>query len=135
MRKISSEADLKASIKELELVTKRQEEALKLNAKSSAKNLKPVNLLRLGVNKVAIASATPDIKTTALNTFVGLAAGYITRKLIVGKSKNIFRRTLGAALQTAIIRMFYRKLPDWQRKVVKMLPSSDTTPKLRYRHK
>ena len=135
MRKISSEADLKASIKELEMVTKRQEEALKTNAKSSAKNLNPVNLLRLGVNKVAVASATPDIKTTALNTFIGLAAGYITRKVVVGKSRNIFRRTLGAALQAAIIRMFYRKLPEWQRKAVKMLPSSNTTPKLRYKHK
>jgi hypothetical protein len=124
MRKISSAADLKASIQELEIITKRQEDALKLNAKSTAKDFKPVNLIRMGVNQVAEASSKQDIRSTAINTFIGLAAGVITRKIIVGGSRNIFKRTLGAALQAAIIRLFYRKLPEWQRMLVSMLPAT-----------
>jgi hypothetical protein len=124
MRKISSAADLKATIQELEIITQRQEEALKLNAKSTVKDLKPVNLIRMGVNQVAEASSKQDIRSTAINTFIGLAAGMLTRKLVVGKSTNIFKRTLGAALQAAIIRLFYRKLPEWQRLIVSFLPPS-----------
>jgi hypothetical protein len=124
MRKISSAADLKASIQELEIITQRQEEALKSEAKSTVKDFKPVNLIRMGVNQVAEASSKQDIRSTAINTFIGLAAGMITRKVIVGRSTNIFKRTLGAALQAAIIRLFYRKLPEWQRMLINMLPAA-----------
>src|SRR3978361_252358 len=108
MARISNSAELKASIRELEMRTKRQEQVLKDNARSTAKSLKPVNLLRIGVNNVRKAANTPDIRTTALNTVIGLAAGSITRKIVVGKSGNIFKRTLGAAVQTWITKMIYR---------------------------
>jgi len=118
MRKISSTAELKASIRELELKTQRQEQALKENAKSAAKSFRPLNLLKLGVSKF---TTNPDMKTTAVNTFIGLAAGYVTRKLVVGKSRNIFRRTLGAAVQAGIIKYIHKKLPGWQQKPTRLL--------------
>src|SRR5438094_281099 len=118
MRKISTVAELKASIAELELKTKQQEQALKENAKSAVRSIRPGNLLRLGINKLA---TTPDIRRTAINTFVGLAAGYITRKFVVGKSKNIFKRTLGAAVQAGITRLVHKKLPGLQQKTTKLI--------------
>ncbi len=118
MRKISSTAELKASIRELELKTERQEQALKEQARTAAKSLKPMNLLKLGVSKF---TSTPAMKTTAINTFIGLAAGYITRKLVVGKSRNIFKKTLGAAVQAGITKYIHKRLPGWQQKSPNLL--------------
>ncbi len=118
MRKISNAAELKASIRELELKTLRQEQAIKVNAESTANSFKPVNLLNAGVKKLRF---TPDMKTTAINTFVGLIAGAITRKLVIGKNPNILKRTLGTALQAGITRYIFKKLPGWQQQTTKLL--------------
>ena len=117
MHKISSSEDLKKSIAELEMRSKRQEAVLKEGLKSTGQSikqtLKPANLLKSGMETVR---HTPNIKTMAINTFIGLAAGYITRRFIVGKSRNIFKMTLGLAVQAGITKMVHNKLPEWQHK-------------------
>jgi hypothetical protein len=115
MQKISNTAELKASIRELELKTQRQESVLKSDARSTASSFKPANLLKAGVKE--IRNTTPDMKTMAINTFVGLAAGAITRKIVMGRNPGIMRRTLGAIVQAGITRFIYRKLPVWQNKL------------------
>ena len=117
MHKISSSADLKKSIEELELRSKRQEAVLKEGLKSTGQSikqtLKPANLLKSGMETVR---HTPNLKMLAVNTFIGLAAGYVTRRFIVGNSKNIFKRTLGVAVQAGITKMVHNKLPEWKQK-------------------
>jgi hypothetical protein len=111
-RKITSSADLKQSIKELEARTKRQGELMKDELKSTAQSIKetvtPARLAKAGLNSLR---HTPGMKTVAINTFIGLAAGYLTRRFIVGKSASILKRTLGAAVQAGITRLVHKKLP------------------------
>lgn len=131
MQKVSNIAELKASIRELELKTQRQEQALKDNAKSTVQNFRPVNLIKnglVGAKKVAVRR---DIRVTALNTFVGLAAGFLSRKLVVGKSRNIFKRTLGAAVQAGITKFVYKKLPGLQQTTIRLLSKSNQRKKRR----
>ena len=122
MQKITTPEQLKQSIQELEQRTKRQEAALKEGLKSTGQSikqtLKPANIIRTGISTVR---HTPSIQAVAINTFIGLVAGYITRKLVVGRSRNIFRRTLGVAVQAGITRMFHNKLPEWQHKAALLL--------------
>jgi hypothetical protein len=117
MHKVSSSAELKKSIQELEIRSKRQEavlkEGFKATGQSIKQSLKPGNLLKSGIETVR---HTPSLKTTAINTFIGLLAGYVTRRFIVGTSKNIFKRTLGVAVQAGITKMVHNKLPEWQHK-------------------
>lgn len=129
MQKISNTAELKASIRELELKTQRQESVLKDSARSTAKSFKPANLLKSGIRE--IRNTTPDMKTTALNTFIGLAAGAITRKFVLGRNPNILRRTLGAVIQAGITRYVYRSLPAWQQKVASMQSGKRGTKRLK----
>ncbi len=129
MQKISNTAELKASIRELELKTQRQEAALKNDARSTAKSFKPANLLKSGIRE--IRNTTPDMKTTALNTFIGIAAGAITRKFVLGKNPNILRRTLGAVVQAGITRYVYKSLPAWQQKVASMQSNKVGTRRLK----
>jgi len=122
MHKISSSEDLKNQIKELEMRSKRQEAVLKEGLKSTGQSikqtLKPANLLKSGLETVR---HTPSMKTTAINTFIGLAAGYVTRRFIIGKSTNIFKKTLGFAVQAGITKMVHNKLPEWQHKAAALV--------------
>ena len=121
MAKISNEAELKASIRELELKTVQQEKALKDNLKATVHSFRPTNLVRLGLKNAKKVAATRDIRSTAVNTFVGLAAGYLTRRFFIGKTSNIFKRTAAAAVQAAVTKMVFRKLPVIQEKTVKLI--------------
>jgi hypothetical protein len=111
-RKITSAADLKQSIKELEARTRRQEEMMKEEVKATVQSVKqkitPSNIVRAGINSVR---HTPGMKTVAINTFIGLAAGYLTKRFVIGKSTSILKRTLGAAVQAGITRLVHKKLP------------------------
>jgi uncharacterized membrane protein YjjP (DUF1212 family) len=121
MGNISNEAELKARIRELELKTIQQQKALKQIARSTAHSFQPANLFKIGLTNVKKVAMTRDVRSMAINTFVGLAAGYITRRFVIGKNSNIFKRTLGAAVQAGITKMVYRKLPEWQEKTAKMI--------------
>lgn len=121
MSKISNEAELKAMIRELELKTTLQENLLKENARSTAKSFQPANLLKIGLQNVKAVAVNRDVRSTVLNTFVGLAAGYVTRRFVVGKNSNIFKRTLGTAVQAAITKIVFKKLTGWQEKTSDLL--------------
>ncbi len=121
MGNISNEAELKAAIRELELKTTQQEKALKENARATADSLKPANLLKVGLINLKKVAVTRDLRSIVINTFVGLAAGYITRKFFVSKTNNILKRTAGAAVQAAVTKMVFRQLPTWQQKTTKLI--------------
>ncbi len=121
MATISNEAELKATIRELELKTMQQEKAIKENATSTAQSFKPANLVKIGLANAQKVAMSRDVREVAVNTFIGFAAGYITKKIVVGKNSNILRRTLGVVVQTAITKMIYRKLPVWQQNTAKFI--------------
>ena len=82
----------------------------------------------VSARKVAL---TRDIRSMAINTFIGLAAGYLTRKFVVRNSSNIFKRTLGVAVQSGITKMVYRKWPMWQQFIARLI-ARNTQKRLRY---
>jgi hypothetical protein len=131
MHKISNSAELKAQIRELEAKTRLQEQGLKNNAKNTVQSFKPTNLVRTGMVNARKVALTRDIRSMAINTFIGLAAGYITRKFIVRNSGNIFKRTLGVAVQGGITKMVYRKLPLWQHFIARLIARTSQK-RLRY---
>jgi len=122
MHKITSAAQLKETIKELEQRTKRQEAALKEGVKDTGnsikRTMKPGNLLKSGLQSIR---STPGMRAVAIDTFIGLAAGFLTRKLVIGKSRNIIKRTIGAAVQAGITKMVHKNLPVWKNKVATVI--------------
>ncbi|MEJ7769127.1 MAG: hypothetical protein WKF89_15015 [Chitinophagaceae bacterium] len=130
MHKISNAAELKAAIRELELKTQQQKQALKTNATSTAKSFNPANLVRTGLLNAKEVAEKRDIRATALNTLIGLGTGYLSRKLVVGKSRNIFRRTIGTAVQAAMTKFIFRKLPVWQQQTARLINNVNTNKKI-----
>jgi hypothetical protein len=95
MQKITTSADLKAAIQELEVKQAMEWPLLKDKFLDAVEILKPVNLMRDTVKK---ALSSPDLKTKAIHAVLGLATGAVTTKLFMGKTPNSISRLIVGAI-------------------------------------
>jgi hypothetical protein len=99
MKKIHKADELKDAILELEAKKVVAENALKQQFHATLETLKPSNILK---NTVSEVSASPQFKHNILNLALGLGAGYLTRKVAVGRKAGLLARTVGTALQFGV---------------------------------
>jgi hypothetical protein len=99
MENTSSRAELKDLIQLLELQQAIEGELLKEQFYLTYDSLKPVNLLKSTISE---AVSFPILFNNILGTAVGLATGYVSKKIIVGTSGNLFRKLLGFAAQLGV---------------------------------
>ena len=108
---VSSRKDLETRILELEKIQARQVLELKRSAVDIVESLTPANIIKSALKNVA---QSPDIRTSVINTAIGIGAGFLGNKLIVGKSSNIFKRIIGSTLQFGIANFIRKKIPQIQ---------------------
>jgi hypothetical protein len=99
MYTINSAALLKEAIFELEIKKTEQGRTIKEKFYIIKENLKPANIIRNTFDEVA---TSPRLRLNLLGAVVGLGAAYFSRKLVVGRSVNVFRNILGSVLQLGI---------------------------------
>lgn len=99
MNPITSSADLKMAIQQMELRQANELILLKDEFRDTMEGLKPMNLIR-GVFKKATSS--PDMKTDVINAAIGLTTGFVTKKLMMGRSTNPIKKILGIILEMTI---------------------------------
>ena len=108
MQTINSSATLKEAIQILEVEQAIKGQALKEQFRLTYESLKPVNLL-LGTMKDIVSS--PYLTSNLVDTTIGLATGYLSKKVFVGTSVNLFRKLLGTILQFSVTNVV-AKHPD-----------------------
>jgi hypothetical protein len=96
MGKIASTTDLKNAIQLLEVEQRAQGVELKVQYAEAYKSFKPLNLIKDTLKGVV---SSPGIIENIIVGGIGLATGYLTRRVVVGTSTNIFRKLLGSTLQ------------------------------------
>lgn len=99
MESINSIADLKNAIQILEFEQAEKEQLLKEQVYFIYENLKPVNLIRNTLSEVA---SSPYLIDDILGATVGLASGYVSKRIAVGSSSSIIRKLLGTILQFGV---------------------------------
>ncbi len=99
MQNISSYSRLQNSILLLEEEQIVKGQLLKEQLSISYESLKPLNLLSSALKDI---SSTPDLRDNVLGSAVGLASGYLTKKIFIGSSGGILRQLLGSFLQLGI---------------------------------
>ena len=62
-------------------------------------SLKPINLIKSTLKEIA---TSPIIGDNVLGSIMGLATGYLSKKLVVGGSANPFRKLFGSLLQMGV---------------------------------
>lgn len=98
---ISNHSQLKDAMHYLKIKSETQKTELRIHFKETMDALKPVNLLKSSVKDIA---ESPGIATAAIGTTVAIGAAVLSKKMIVGKSANIFKRLLGTVVEFAVAR-------------------------------
>lgn len=99
MNTITSIAALRESIVLLEIKQANEAALLKEQIKFTYENLKPVNLIK---NTLSELTSDPDVKGKILNAALGLAAGFVSKKVVIGVAQTPLKQLLGTVLQIAV---------------------------------
>jgi hypothetical protein len=99
MQNLSSSALLKDTIQLLEAEQAFEKQMLKEQFHSTYERLRPANLLRSTLQDF---TSTPYLIDHILSAAVGLATGYLSKKIVVGTSGNIIRKLLGYLMQVGV---------------------------------
>ena len=99
MESRSVSIELKNSIQRLEVQLAYEEQLLKEQFNLTYEHFKPVNLLKSTIQEIA---ASPYLVDNIVATAVSLATGYLSKKIVIGTSGNIFRKFLGLLMQLGV---------------------------------
>ena len=99
MQNITSIAGLKNSIQLLEAEQSIKEQLLKEQLFLAYESLKPVNLIRHTLKEI---SSSPYLIENISGSAMGLLSGFLSRKIFVGSSGNLFKKLIGSVLQFGI---------------------------------
>jgi hypothetical protein len=100
MQNITSTAGLKNAIQLLEVEQANKEQLLKEQLYITYESFKPVNLIKGTLNDIA---SSPYLIDNILSTAIGLATGFLSKKIFIGASGSKFRKLIGSILQFGVI--------------------------------
>jgi hypothetical protein len=61
--------------------------------------LKPINIIKTTLSEI---TSSPYLIENMLGAVTGLVSGYVSRKIAVGTSHNLFRKIMGSVLQFSV---------------------------------
>lgn len=100
---------LDLAIEQLERQRNLKLDELKQQLNLTYKSLKPVSLL----NQVLVDfNESSEVKSNLLQSVVSIAGGYISKKLLIGKSKSTFKKIVGYLLQYGITNFISKKVHE-----------------------
>ncbi len=99
MNKKNSTDALNEAISLLESKQKEELNLIKEQFHLTYESLKPINLIQSTLQE---ATSSPSITHNIIASLIGLTAGYVSKKIFVGKSQNPFRKALGTLLQITV---------------------------------
>jgi hypothetical protein len=99
MEKITCAAELKIAIQNLEFEQEVQGQLLKEHFFLTFDSLKPANLIK---NTLQDITSSPYLLDNMLGSVMGMFTGFISKKIAVGASHNLFRKMAGSLLQFGV---------------------------------
>ena len=88
---------------------------LKEQLHTTYESILPYNIIK---NTLAKVRSSPDIKTTIINSVIGLGTGFLSKKILVGRSHNPVKNLFGTLIEFAVAG-FVSKHPDGIKSTVK----------------
>lgn len=99
MQNITTLAGLKNAIEILEAEQDNKGQRLKEQIYLAYESLKPVNLIRNAIKEIFSPKILPE---NLSGSAMGMAGGLLFKKILVGKSGNMFRKLFGSVVQYGI---------------------------------
>jgi len=105
MQNITSVTGLKNAIQILEAEQADRGQLLKEQFRITYESLKPANLFRSSIHDI---TTSPYLIENIVGTALGLATGYLSKKIVIGASTGVFRKLLGSVIQFGITNLVTR---------------------------
>lgn len=99
MENIKNTADLKAAIASLTIQQATELFLLKEEFRVTKDKFKLSNIIKSGFKEV---TSTPNIGSNIFKAVIGLTTGFVTKKLLVGKTANPVKNLLGKVLEVFV---------------------------------
>jgi hypothetical protein len=97
---------LKEAIKALEIRQAEEGQLVKEQLLNTYENLKPINILR---NVIKEFYSTDKYKQDFVEIVAGMTTGFLTKKIVIGRSRNPLLKIVGLAIQFGITTLVSRK--------------------------
>lgn len=68
-------------------------------------SMKPLNLIKNTFHEVA---SSPELKDNLISNAIGLTTGYLSKKILVGSTRNPIKNVIGSLIQFAITNLVSR---------------------------
>ncbi len=107
MEKQYTVESLREEIKALELKQAEESKLVKEQLLIIYENFKPANILK---NLVRDFYSSESLVKELMATAVSVASGFVSKRLVIGKSKNQFFRLVGLAVQLGITSLVSKKI-------------------------
>ena len=119
MKKIAyTSALLEARMAELEALSIQQEMEMKHSVRAVIDDLKPVNLIK-GAFSSTVKS--PGFGKNLLRGALGLAAGFVSKKIFVMGSSNLVKKALGTVVELGVAKVVANKADKITSSGIKMI--------------
>ncbi|MDO7172344.1 hypothetical protein [Mariniflexile sp. AS56] len=99
-------AELDRTIARLEHERKVKLEALKVQFEITSESIKPVNILK---GTFQDFQESPGLKKNLLKTAASITGGYLSKKVLFGKSQSIFKKLIGYVFQYGVTHFISKK--------------------------
>lgn len=109
---------LKEMIAELEERQAKEGVLLKEQLDVTINNLRPANILQSIVKEFHVSKNLLD---EIVNTAISITSGFVSKKIVVGRSKNQFLKLLGLAVQFGITTVISKKFHVLKEKVNQLI--------------
>lgn len=99
MPKITTTAELKNAILELEYQQATEWPLLKEQFLTTCESLKLINILKATLKDAMVA---PDLRSDLVNAAIGITTGIIAKKAVIGNTHNPLKKLLGVVVELAV---------------------------------
>jgi len=106
MNKINHTKTLQEAIQLLKIQQVGQLDLLKEQYQYTYESLKPINIIKRTFSQL---TSTAEFKGNVVSNIIGIGTGYLTKKVLVGSTHNIFKKVLGTVIQLAITNVVTKK--------------------------
>jgi hypothetical protein len=106
LEKVANTTELNTAIKRLQRKVQLQESDIQDQVHTILVSLKPTNLLKTTLHEV---QESTELKHNLFRVALGLGAGYLSQKMVVGKSAGLIKKALGTALQFGVTQFVSKK--------------------------
>ena len=99
MQKITTTAELKDHIQQLEHRQKSELLSIKEQLCVISEGLKPINIIKDTFKSI---TSSPDLGSTMANAAIGLTTGFVAKRILLGKTHNLLTKLAGIILEATV---------------------------------